>query len=92
MGSRCHVLGAEKSIGTARTGDSRPVGGSGYTLRRIAGSSFTHTATVPLSTITCRKSQAKNLLTGSRPEQGSSTTPMASRGFELLKATDDREQ
>ena len=45
--SLCHVLRAEKSSGTARTGDSRTAGGSGQTLRRIAGSSFTHTATVP---------------------------------------------
>jgi heme oxygenase (mycobilin-producing) len=45
--SLCHLLRAEKSSGTARTGDSRTAGGSGQTLRRIARSSFTHTATVP---------------------------------------------
>jgi hypothetical protein len=33
----CHLLRADKSIGTARTGDSRSAGGSGHTLRRIAG-------------------------------------------------------
>jgi hypothetical protein len=40
-----------KSIGTARTGDTSPAGGSRQMLRRIAAS-FTRTATVPLGALT----------------------------------------
>jgi hypothetical protein len=45
------VLRAEKFIGTTRTGDSSPAGGSRQMLRRIAAS-FTRTATVPLAALT----------------------------------------
>ena len=41
------MLRAEECIGPARTRDSRPAGGYGHTLRRIAGSSFARPRTVP---------------------------------------------